>query len=135
MGSFTGKDLRRTAESAIHRLPENIREKLMVHSDRGSQMKSKATRRKVEEWVNVPVHFGRPHVNRERPEIFNTVFDVQNWLEYFPELYNNDPHSALEYVTPKEALFGKAEKILQERKLNLQKAREARRMAYWSSKK
>ena len=146
MGSFCSDDLQGTIAAGIHRLPEHIREKLIAHSDRGSQMKSKTTRQKIEEWLTIPVHFGRPQVkddhawieafnktmkyHRECPEHFATVLDIKKWLERIPNIYNHDPHSSLGYVTPEEALQGKAKEILMTRKLHLCQAQEARRLAY-----
>jgi transposase InsO family protein len=146
VGSFTSADLQKTVAAGIHRLPESLRNKLMAHSDRGSQMKSKTTRQQIEEWLSIPVHFGRPRVkddhawieslnktmkyHRECPAQFVTVLDIQKWLDRFTDLYNHDPHSSLAYVTPEEALLGKSELILKTRKEQLYQAREARRLAY-----
>jgi transposase InsO family protein len=151
IGSFSGEDLRQTVETAVSRLPENIRGRLLAHSDRGSQMKSKKTKSRIEELLSIPIHFGRPRVkddhawieslnktmkyHRKCPERFYQVADIRNWLDSFPEIYNNDPHSTLKYVTPTEVVLGEADNILAQRKENLRQAKEKRRQAYWKAKK
>ncbi|MBU4467305.1 MAG: hypothetical protein KKC39_00980, partial [Candidatus Omnitrophica bacterium] len=43
-----------------------------------------------------------------------------------PDIYNNDPHSSLSYVTPLQALSGQKEVVLNQRKQNLAAARMLR---------
>lgn len=58
------------------------------------------------------------------------VDDIIQWLMRFPEIYNNEPHSSLEYVTPLQVLSGQQEVILNQRKQNLLSARNLR-YAFW----
>ena len=92
------------------------------------------------------MHFGRPHTpddepwiealiktlkyHRDCPSHFQQVDDVVSWFKRFPDIYNNDPHSALSYVTPSQTLLGKKEVILAQRKSNLLAARKLRRLNY-----
>ena len=105
-------------------------------------MKARATKEFVKELLGAPVHFGRPHTpddqawieafiktlkyHREAPESFKLVDDILAWLNRFPAIYNNDPHSSLGYVTPLEAMSGQKEVILNQRKQNLAAARTLR---------
>lgn len=137
--SVSSTDLTRAVQEAHALVPEHIGEKLLAHSDRGSAMKSRFTQKTIKELVGAPVHFGRPHTpddqawieafiktfkyHREAPASFDLVDDILCWFERFPAIYNNDPHSALDYVTPLQALSGQKEVILTQRKENLAGAR------------
>jgi len=128
-------DLIRTVTKALAILPETLTDNLIAHSDRGSAMKASSTKKIIKELLGAPIHYGRPHTpddqawiealiktlkyHREAPASFNTVDDVSQWLTRFPEIYNNEPHSSLEYVTPLQALSGTKEVILKQRKQNL----------------
>ncbi len=73
--------------------------------------------------------------HREAPIVYQTVSDVLDWFTKFKSLYNNnDPHSALKYVTPAEAFAGKMEVILNKRKNNMVAANMRRLEAYRASK-
>ncbi|MFH1237938.1 MAG: hypothetical protein V1491_00690, partial [archaeon] len=61
--------------------------------------------------------------HREAPLSFPLVNDILCWIERFPDIYNNDPHSSLSYVTPFQTLSGQKEVILNQRKKNLDTAR------------
>ena len=109
-------------------------------------MKASSTRRFIKELLGAPVHYGRPHTpddqswieafirtlkyHREIPQSFKLVDDVLSWLDRFPDIYNNDPHSSLSYVTPLQALSGQKEVILNQRKQNLAAARLLRYTAW-----
>jgi hypothetical protein len=96
------------------------------------------------------VHFGRPHTpddegwiesfiktlkyHRDAPQSFALVDDIIRWLERFPDIYNNDPHSSLSYVTPLQTLLGQKEVILEQRKKNLALARLLRYTAWQTHK-
>lgn len=111
-------------------------------------MKAIRTKNIVKELLGAPVHYGRPHTpddeawieafiktlkyHREVPASFATVDDVVQWLTRFPDIYNNDPHSSLDYVTPLQALSGLKEVILNQRKQNLIAARRLR-YAHWKN--
>jgi len=148
LNSVSSVDLTRSVTEALTLLPSHLFEKLLAHSDRGSAMKSAYTKNIVKELLGAPVHFGRPHTpddeawiesfiktlkyHREIPDSFVTVDDVVQWLIRFPDIYNNDPHSSLKYVTPLQSLSGLKEVILNQRKQNLIAARMTRH-ANWNS--
>ena len=135
-------DLTRSVKEAYALLPEHLTAKLVAHSDRGSAMKASSTKQVIKELLGAPIHFGRPHTpddqawieafiktlkrHREAPQSFKLVDDVLQWLKRFPDIYNNDPHSSLSYVTPLQALSGQKEVILNQRKQNLATARTMR---------
>jgi len=128
-------DLTRSVKEAYALLPEHLTAKLVAHSDRGSAMKASSTKQIIKELLGAPIHFGRPHTpddqawieafiktlkyHREAPQSFKLVDDVLQWLSRFPDIYNNDPHSSLSYVTPLQTLSGQKEVILNKRKQNL----------------
>ena len=148
IGGVGATDLNRALREAHALLPEHMLDKLLAHSDRGSAMKARATKELVKELLGAPVHFGRPHTpddqawieafiktfkyHRDAPQSFKIVDDVLQWLNRFPDIYNNDPHSSLSYVTPLQALRGQKEVILNQRKQNLEAARMLRYTA-WKS--
>lgn len=137
--SISSGDLIRTVQEAHAMVPEHLTTKLLAHSDRGSAMKSRMTRQRIKELLGASVHFGRPHTpddqawiesfiktlkyHRDAPQSFELVDDILRWLDNFPDIYNNDPHSSLSYVTPLQALSGQKEVILNQRKRNLETAR------------
>ena len=146
LNSVSSSDLTRSVREALALLPAHLLEKLLAHSDRGSAMKSSHTKNIVKELLGVTVHYGRPHTpddeawieafiktlkyHREAPDSFATVDDVVQWLSRFPDIYNNDPHSSLDYVTPLQSLSGLKEVILEQRKSNLLAARTGRLFHY-----
>lgn len=146
INSISSADLTRSVKEAHALIPEHLTGKLLAHSDRGSAMKSSATRQTIKELLGAPVHFGRPNTpddqawiesfiktlkyHRDAPQSFATVADIVRWLERFPDIYNNDPHSSLGYVTPLQALSGQKEVILSQRKQNLAFARLLRYTAW-----
>ena len=146
--SVSSADLIRAVKEAYALIPENLTGKLLAHCDRGSAMKSRVTKKTIKELLGAPVHFGRPHTpddqgwiesfiktlkhHRNIPQTFATVADIKRWLEDFPDIYNNDPHSSLSYVTPLQALSGLKEVILEKRKKNLALAR-LRRYNAWQT--
>ena len=113
-------------------------------------MKARLTKNTIKELLGAPVHFGRPHTpddqawieafiktlkyHRDAPQSFQQVADIVSWLERFPDIYNNDPHSSLGYVTPLQTLSGQREVILTQRKQNLAHARMMRYTAWQTSK-
>jgi hypothetical protein len=139
-------DLTRSVKEAYALLPEHLATKVLAHSDRGSAMKALSTQRVIKELLGAPVHFGRPHTpddqawieafiktlkyHRDAPRSFKLVDDILQWLNHIPEIYNNDPHSSLSYVTPLQALSGQKEVILNQRKQNLASARMMRYTAW-----
>ena len=139
-------DLTQAVKEAYALLPEHLTEKVIAHSDRGSAMKALSTRTVIKELLGAPVHFGRPHTpddqawieafirtlkyNRDAPQSFQMVDDILCWLNRIPDIYNNDPHSSLSYVTPLQALAGQKEVILNQRKENLAAARKLRYNAW-----
>jgi hypothetical protein len=150
--SITGvgaDDLTKALQEGINFIPEALFGKLRSFSDRGSAMTADKFRNFMIRKMGIPVYYGRPHtpddegwiealnknikLHRDAPKIFPIVDDVIAWLPRFKELYNNDPHSSLKYVTPQEAFDGKMEVILAERKQNLLNARQSRLEAYRAS--
>ncbi len=139
-------DLTQAVKEAYAILPEHLAVKVLAHSDRGSAMKASSTQRVIKELLGAPVHFGRPHTpddqawieafiktlkyHRDAPRSFKLLDDIAQWLNRFPDIYNNDPHSSLSYVTPLQALSGQKEVILNQRKQNLAAARELRYNAW-----
>jgi transposase InsO family protein len=146
IGGVSAVDLQRSVIEAHANLPQQLMEKLIAHSDRGSAMKAKSTKELIKELLGAPVHFGRPHTpddqawieafiktlkyHRDAPESFKIVDDVLQWLKVMPDIYNRDPHSSLRYVTPLEALLGQKEVILNQRKQNLEAAKMLRYTAW-----
>jgi len=146
INSISSADLTRTIQEAHALIPEHLTTKLLAHSDRGSAMKSRVTKETLKELLGAPVHFGRPHTpddqawiesfiktlkyHRDAPQSFELVDDILRWLDSFPDIYNNDPHSSLNYVTPLQALSGQKEVILNQRKRNLASARLLRYTAW-----
>jgi transposase InsO family protein len=146
INSISGPDLMTVVKQAYALIPDLVVNTLIAHSDRGSAMKSSYTRQTIKELLGAPVHFGRPHTpddegwieafiktlkyHREAPAQFNQVDDIVQWINRFPDIYNNEPHSSLKYVTPTEALSGKMEVILKQRKQNLALARLLRYTAW-----
>ena len=147
--SIASNDLTRSVQEAYALIPEHLTSKLLAHSDRGSAMKSRLTKKTVKDLLGAPVHFGRPHTpddqawieafiktlkyHRDAPQSFSQVDDILRWFERFPDIYNNDPHSSLGYVTPLQTLSGQKEVILNQRKQNLALARLMRYTA-WQAK-
>ncbi|MEK9179746.1 MAG: integrase core domain-containing protein, partial [Patescibacteria group bacterium] len=146
LNGVSSSDLIKSVDEAYLQIPESVLSVLVAHSDRGSAMKSNRTKRHIKNLLNAPVHFGRPHTpddepwiesfnrtlkyHRDIPSHFSQVDDVVQWLKIFPDIYNNDPHSSLSYVTPLQTLQGKKEVILSRRKSNLLQARNLRLLKY-----
>jgi transposase InsO family protein len=151
LGGVSSADLTRTVKEALALLPERLFKNLLAHSDRGSAMKAEATKKIIKELLGAPIHYGRPHTpddeawieslinslkhHREVPQNFSLVDDVVQWLDRFPEIHNNDPHSAQKYVTPLQVLSGQKEIILNQRKSNLTAARLLRYTAWKAAEK
>ena len=146
LNGVSSNDLTQSVKEAYALLPEHLTTKVVVHSDRGSAMKASSTKRIIKELLGAPVHFGRPHMpddqawieafiktlkyHRDAPQSFKLVDDILQWLKRVPDIYNNDPHSSLSYVTPLQALSGQKEVILNQRKQNLAAARMLRYTAW-----
>lgn len=142
----SSSDLTQAVKEAYALLPEHLTTKLVAHSDRGSAMKASTTKQIIKELLGAAVHFGRPHTpddqpwieafiktlkyHRDVPQSFKLVDDIIQWLDCVPDIYNNDPHSSLSYVTPLQALSGQKEVILNQRKQNLAAARMLRYNAW-----
>lgn len=150
LNSVSSSDLTRTVEEAAVFIPDFIYQNLLAHSDRGSAMKARKTKKCIENLLGLPIHYGRPHTpddqawiealiktlkyHRDVPSIFRVVDDVIQWLKRFPVIYNNDPHSSHNYVTPLQALSGQKEVILAQRKQNLAQAKKARLAHFHNAK-
>jgi len=150
INGVASKNLTNSIDEALIDIPEDIKQMLMTHSDRGSAMKSKITRKYLEDKLGIPIHYGRPKTpddeawiealiktfkyHRDAPLNYRQVDDVIQWLKRFPKIYNNEPHSALQYVTPTQALLGQKEVILAERQKNLLTSRK-KRLDYYHKQK
>jgi len=150
IGGISSGDLTQSVKEAYCLIPEHLTTKVLAHSDRGSAMKASSTRKVIKELLGAPVHFGRPHTpddqawieafiktlkyHRDAPRSFKLVDDILQWLNRIPEIYNNDPHSSLSYVTPLQTLSGQKEVILNQRKQNLASARMLRYNAWKMSR-
>ena len=150
LSGISSGDLTQSVKEAYALLPEHLTTKLLAHSDRGSAMKSSSTKQTIKELLGAPVHFGRPHTpddqswieafiktlkyHRDAPQSFKLVDDILQWFNRIPDIYNNDPHSSLSYVTPLQALSGQKEVILTQRKQNLAAARLLRYTAWKSNR-
>jgi len=146
LSGVSSNDLTESVKEAYSLLPEHLTTKVVAHSDRGSAMKASSTKRIIKELLGAPVHYGRPHTpddqawieafiktlkyHRDAPQSFKLVDDILQWLKRAPDIYNNDPHSSLSYVTPLQALSGQKEVILNQRKQNLAQARMLRYTAW-----
>lgn len=146
----SAKDLTRSVREALALLPEHMTEMTIAHSDRGSAMKAFSTRKMIQDILGAPVHYGRPRTpddqawiealiktmkfHRDAPEKFMIVYDIVQWLKTFKDIYNNEPHSSLNYVTPLQAFMGRKEEILSQRKENLAAAKVLRYSAWKLSK-
>ena len=149
INGISSGDLTQSVKEAYALIPEHLTTKLLAHSDRGSAMKASSTKQTIKELLGAPVHFGRPHTpddeawieafvktlkhHRDAPRSFKLVDDILQWLNRIPDIYNNDPHSSLSYVTPLQALSGQKEVILNQRKQNLATARMLRYTAWEAS--
>jgi hypothetical protein len=150
LNGVSSADLRESVSRGVLELPDDFPDNILGFSDRGSAMKAKKTVAFLEEVLKIPVCFGRPNTpddepwieslnknmkyHRDVPAVFHTVSDVLDWLENFREIYNNEPHSALNYVTPAEAFAGKTEVILNQRRNNLAAANKIRLDAFRATK-
>ena len=150
INGISSNDLTQSVREAYAMLPQHLMTNLIAHSDRGSAMKASSTKRIIKELLGAPVHFGRPHTpddqawieafiktlkrHRDVPRSFKLVDDIIQWLNRIPDIYNNDPHSSLSYVTPLQALSGQKEVILNQRKQNLATARALRYNAWKTSR-
>jgi hypothetical protein len=150
INGISSGDLTQSIKEAYALLPEHLTTKMLAHSDRGSAMKASSTKQIIKELLGAPVHFGRPHTpddqawieafirtlkyHRDAPRSFKLVDDILQWLNRVPDIYNNDPHSSLSYVTPLQALSGQKEVILNQRKQNLAVARILRYTAWKASR-
>ncbi|RPI73845.1 MAG: transposase, partial [Desulfobacteraceae bacterium] len=148
--SVCSTDLTRAIQEAYALIPQQLELKLLAHSDRGSAMKASFTKKMIKDLLGAPVHYGRPHTpddqawieafiktlkyHREAPQSYAQVDDIVQWLNRVPDIYNNDPHSSLGYVTPTQDLAGQKEVILNHRKLNLACACQRRYIAWQSSR-
>ncbi|MDP2911305.1 MAG: integrase core domain-containing protein [Candidatus Omnitrophota bacterium] len=150
INGISSGDLTQSVKEAYALLPERLTTKMLAHSDRGSAMKASSTKQVIKELLGAPVHFGRPHTpddqawieafiktlkyHRDAPRSFKLVDDILQWLNRVPDIYNNDPHSSLSYVTPLQALSGQKEVILNQRKQNLATACMLRYTAWKASR-
>ncbi len=149
VNSFSQKDLIELWDKTL--FERNIdTSKLVILSDRGSQMKGKLVKKHLTEEWKATLAFSRPHTpddnpwieaynksqeyHPSRPESFETVQDVVDWVETHGQLHNDYPHSAHGYVTPNEEYAGLGDAIRKQRKENLKLARKERLAYYYECK-
>ena len=147
--SFTQKDVMNIWDETLWQ--EDIdTSQLTALSDRGSQMKGNRTKAHLIGKWDLKLEFARPYTpddnawieafikymkyHPECPEFFVTVQDVIDWVAKFKPLYNNHPHSSLDYVRPNDEHAGLGDTIRQIRKENLAAARQ-KRLAYYNSQR
>jgi len=146
----SSRDLTNAVDEALVSTPQYILDLLIAHSDRGSAMKANKTKEHIRSLLGFPVHYGRPNTpddvgwiealvktmkyHRDSPSHFPMVDDVLQWFKKFQDIYNNDPHSSLNYVTPLQALSGEMEAILCQRKQNYLDVRRKRLYNYHVNK-
>ena len=124
--------------------------KLYILSDNGSQMKGKLIKaHMIEKWF-VTLLYARPYTpddnpwieafnkslkhHPSKPDVFETVQDVIDWVELHRQLHNDHPHSALGYVRPNDEHEGLGDNIRKERQEDLKVASKARLEYYYESK-
>ena len=123
---------------------------LVLHSDNGSPMKG-ATMLATMQKIGVVPSFSRPSVSNDNPfsealfktlkyvpvypsKPFDGVDDARQWVAKFCKWYNNSHrHSGLKFVTPMQRHTGEDIKILEERKLVYEQAKN-RHPERWSGK-
>lgn len=129
---------------AIHLISESCKkhaidpERLTIHADRGSSMKSKPLALFLSDLGITKTH-SRPHVSNDnpfsesqfktlkyRPEFpgrFGCLDDARNFCRSFFDWYNNEHrHSGIAMLTPAMVHHGEAEEILQARQAVLDRA-------------
>ncbi len=123
---------------------------LTALSDRGGPMKGSRTKAHLIGKWEMKLEYARPYTpddnawieafikylkyHPECPEQFETVQAVIDWVEKFKRLYNDHPHSALNYVRPNEEHAGLGNSIRQQRKENLILAKQ-KRLEHYKMKK
>jgi transposase InsO family protein len=147
--SFTQKDVMDIWDETL--LMEGIEPgQLTSLSDRGGQMKGDRTKAHLIGKWDVKLEFARPYTPDDNawieafikylkyhpdcPEKFETVQDVIDWVTKYQKIYNDRPHSSLEYVCPNDEHAGLGDAIRQQRKENLMAARQ-KRLAYFHLQK
>ena len=123
---------------------------LAILSDNAGQMKGKLIKAHMTKKWLVTLLYSRPHTPDDNPWIeafnkslkyhpakpdkFETVQDVIDWVELHRQLHNDHPHSALGYVRPNDEHEGLGDNIRKERKEDLKVASKARLEYYYESK-
>jgi transposase InsO family protein len=147
--SFTQKDVMDIWDETL--LMEGIVPgQLTSLSDRGGQMKGSRTKAHLIGKWDIKLEFARPYTpddnawieafikymkyHPECPEQFETVQDVNDWVAKYHKIYNARPHSALGYVRPNDEHAGMGNAIRQQRKENIQVAKQ-NRLAYYNTQK
>ena len=147
--SFTEKDVMFLWDETLFEQGINTAE-LAILSDNAGQMKGKLVRAHMTKKWLVTLLYSRPHTPDDNPWIeafnkslkyhvakpdkFETVQDVIDWVELHRQLHNDHPHSALGYVRPNDEHEGLGDSIRKERKEDLKIASKARLEYYYESK-
>lgn len=144
--SVTQQDVKKVWDETLRQEGLADASGITILSDRGGAMKGKTTKAHLEGQWFATLAYARPYTpddnawiesfikglkyHPERPEAFETVLDVQEWVKKYQKIYNDHPHSALKYVTPSQEHRGMGNKIRSQRKENLIGARQKRLAAY-----
>jgi transposase InsO family protein len=147
--SFTQKDVMDIWDETL--LMEGIEPgELTFLSDRGGQMKGARTKAHLIGKWDVKLEYARPYTPDDNawieafikylkyhpacPEQFETVQDIMDWVTKYQTIYNDRPHSALDYVCPNDEHAGLGNTIRHQRKENLKTARQ-KRLAHYRLRK
>lgn len=147
--SFTEKDIMFLWDETLFEQGIDTSE-LAILSDNAGQMKGKLIKAHMTKKWLVTLLYSRPHTPDDNPWIesfnkslkyhpakpdkFETVQDVIDWVELHRQLHNDHPHSALGYVRPNDEHEGLGDNIRKERKEDLKVASKARLEYYYESK-
>lgn len=116
-------------------------DQLLIHSDRGSPMTSKAVALLLSD-LGVTKSLSRPHVSNDNPfseshfktlkyrptfpKNFGSIEDARAFCQYFFDWYNNEHyHNGIALLTPAMVHYGSAEECNRERQNVLSKAFDA----------
>lgn len=116
------------------------KDKLILHSDNGSPMKS-ATMLATLDKLGVAPSYSRPSVSNDNayseslfktlkytagyPKCFKSIEEAREWMTKFVSWYNNEHrHSKIGYVTPMQKYTGKDKEIMAKRQKTYEEAKK-----------
>ena len=149
INNFTEKDVMTLLDETLFEQGIDT-SKLVILSDNGGQMKGKLIKKHMtEDWL-VTLLYARPYTpddnpwieafnkslkyHHAKPDKFETVQDVIDWVELHRQLHNDHPHSALGYVRPNDEHEGRGDDIRKERQDDLKVASTKRLEYYYECK-